>query len=606
MTFARCTALACAFAFSLFAFVSVAVADETAPVKPGAKPESDPSASSGQDLTALIDAEIEKVLKREGVAPARLCSDEEFIRRAYLQIIGLLPTYAEAEAFLKDTGKSKRDALIDRLIADKRFGEHLADLWTTVLVGRGKGMGAAGGNAANLFAIWLSERFNKNDSFGDIAYDMLTARGKLSENPALALYLSQGPDFRAVDFAGNISRNLTGVQIQCAQCHKHPYEKWTEADFGGVASFFAPVQLRINFQALPPDPTVEDQKELPRRLIEGIKNREKLPPEARGKIEELLKYNSPKLPGGDAVATTDRSLWRAIYAKWLISKDNNQTRRYFVNRFWSFAFGRAILEPVDDFNSLSKPSHPELMDALAADFAASNYDVKRLYRAMFKTRAWQRSSTREPESKAEPWMFAHYPVRQLTAEQFFGAIVAIAGGDAALQPFRAYIRDNYDFVRKQIERMKDGKEPKGENDRPKTPDTDALDRYEAQAAKMSDSWSARRRMAMQFVGQSTDDEMTEADGFSLSIDQALAVMNGNITNRLSGSGRGTVLGDLAEKFKDSGERLRVLYLMVLTREPGKDESRRMLEFLAAGKNSPKAWEDVLFALLMTTEFATDH
>jgi len=586
------------------AFACVGVSMSSAQEKPPQSPEGKTAATpdgtgSEKELTAAIDREIANVWARDKITPAKASSDEEFVRRLYLDVVGLPPTSEEAAAFIDSKEKDKREKLIATLLDDKRFGERLGDLWANILVGRG-GVGGRGGGSTML-AIWFADRVNNNAKFSDIIYDLVTATGKESENPAVAIYNRERP-FKVANAAGLVTKTLTGVQLQCAECHDHPYEEaWKQTTFQGVASFFSPIQQRLNNRSLPADPEISDNA----RELRLPGNGENLPAEVRAEMEERLKYTRPVTIDGKAVTIPGRDFWRPFLAKWMISKDNKQTPRYVANRFWSFAFGSGLHNPVDDFNSFNAPSHPELLDLLAKDLVDHKYDIKRLMRAVFNSRTYQLSSKDGP-AKAQIWHFASAVPRQLTPEQFFGALVTVSGGQELARNYRSRAGTPASQLRKQIE----GKMKQMQKDTPNQRDYDfdeeALKRYEAWYDKMSDLWFLRRNMAQSFSRQSEDDEMTEADNFALTIDQALAVMNGDVTNRITGSGRGSIAYDLVQKVKGDDARIESLYLTVLTRRPTNAESTRMKKYVTEQKDPVAAYEDILFALLAGSEFSTNH
>ncbi len=575
--------LACSVFFTSLALLPAEAQEEPAP----------------RDLSAEIDREIAAVWKRDDLRPAAAAGDEEFLRRVYFDTLGVPPTPAEVRAFLADKSKDKRAKRIDGLLKDKRFGLYMADTWGNILLGRA---GRNYNGANHLFVVWFAERVNSGASFKDIIYEIVTARGSLSENPAVAPYVRSVP-VRAADIAGTLTRNLTGIQIQCAECHDHPYETaWKQETFTGVASFFAPVSVRVNPRIQPVDPTVGDDAR-PVRIVP--RNMDNLPAEARARIEEQTRYNKPVTLDGYVLKTDMRQLWRPAMAKWMTDSENRQTARYVANRFWSFAFGIGIVNPVDDFNSLNEASHPALLELLADDLIDSGYDFRRLYGAILNSRTYQLSSE-NPPSKALPWHFASAPVRQLSPEQFFGALVQIAGGDDIARNYRTRNANPAEMIRRNFERRMQRADNDNPNAREVQFDRPTLDRLVKWYEKMEDSWYLRRTAAQQYASQTSDDEMSDTDGFSLTMDQALEVMNGDITNRLTGSGRGTVLAGLLREGKDDRQRLDELYLRVLSRYPEDNERRTMLGYLKQQHASAQAWEDVMFALIAGTEFATNH
>ena len=205
------------------------------------------TAATKENLSATIDAEIAKVWKRDKISPAKRSGDEEFLRRVYLDTVGEPPTRQESVNFLDSKDEHKRAKLIDRLIDDPRFGQHMADQWTVLLTSRD----ANALSGSHLLAHWLAEEFNHNTGFDRIIREFVTAEGELVDNPAIIPYFAGGEAVRFTDMIAKLSKNLMGVQIQCAECHDHPFEKWTQDQYYETAAYFARVGLARN------EPTAE-------------------------------------------------------------------------------------------------------------------------------------------------------------------------------------------------------------------------------------------------------------------------------------------------------------------------------------------------------------
>ena len=622
-------------AASLCALLAVSTSADGEP----ASPEKPLTGDSEAALTARLDGEIAKVWERDGVTPAARSTDEEFLRRVYFDVTGGPPTPAEILAFAENTDERKREKLIDALLLDARFGRHIADQWLPILLGRAQKQRAG---ADHLLGVWMARQLNAGKGFDTIVYDILTASGKMSDNPAVGYWAAKNEQ-RAPDFAGLASKHFTGVQIQCAQCHKHPYEELTTADFAGVASFFIGVRIRQDGNTEPANAIiVDDRVRLGKKPSEA--DLKKLDEKRRKELEERLMYQSPKQLFGEAVKLEDTTLLRAAYAKWVIAPENKQTRRYLANRFWSFIFGQGLQNPIDDFNSYNHPSHPELLGALSEDLLASKFDLRRFYRVILKSRTYQLSSGggARKEGNVETWHYASYPVKQLSPEQFFGALLALTTDVSGLRESRKRFEMNFDRVRKEAQRqadeqakdrakeekpmvegegMKDGemskedkkeakKAAKEEEKKTKKFDLEALDKFEALYKEMPDDWFLRRTLSATYASRSSDDEMMDAESFTLTIDQALQVMNGGLTSKISEYKKGQPVYEIIKSNKEPAERVQALYLRVLARKATEAETKRTLEYIGdtvrAGSKIEQAWEDVLFALLMTTEFATNH
>jgi hypothetical protein len=552
-------------------------------------------------LTQLIDTEIEKVWQRDEVKPASPATDEEFVRRVYLDVVGIPPTAPEALAFIDDDNPGKRADLIDGLLDDPRFGQHMADLWTPILRERGNDFGELSLAATDVFAVWLAEQFNADEGFDKTVTAIVTAEGPISENPAAAYYALMGVPARSPNMGGLTTKHFAGIQIQCAECHDHPYEPaWTEGAFKGMASFFTGIEVNADFTKQPIDPRVETRPIPPRALIEAYARSPDLPPEALQRVEDLLAYDRPQLLGDRPVKTRDTKLWRKLFASWLTNRKNETARRYLANRFWSFLFGAGLMNPVDDFNSLSEASHPELLATLGDWFAGQGYSVKGLYRAILNSRVYQLSG-RGGEG-GEYWHFNRAPVRQLTPEQFFGALFNLRDGDAMLKPFARKTLNTYERLRqfKTFSDMQGG-------DYEAALDEDLLKTYEGWVARMGTEWKLRRGLASQYVALASDDERVQSDTFSLSIDQALSILNGDVTRRLSDSRNGSLVYAVMRDHKEDAARVVALYLSILSRRPDEKEATRAREYLKDAKGPDQLkYEDLFYALIATTEFATNH
>lgn len=583
---------------SLLGAYTSASADE---VKPDRRTEAAPSDKVPEaQLSAKIDAEIAAVLSRDEITPAPIATDSEFLRRVYMDTLGLPPTADEAAAFLDEKAKDKRAKLIDKLLADPRFGEHVADLWLNILVGRVR----AKDNADSILGIWIAEQVNLGRGWHEVMHDIITAEGRMSDNPAAGYYAGKR-SLLTPDIAGEATRHFTGVQIQCAQCHDHPYEdKWKVADFDGVASFFSGVKLRRNNKVRPNLNSVENTRVRPMDEEKLKKKLAGLPEARRDALLEQQRYTRPKFLEGAKATKVDSHNWRTAWADWVISDENSQTQQYIANRFWSFLFGMGILNPVDDFNSFNEPSHPALLKLLADDLRDNDFDVKRFYRAVLNSQTYQRSSA-GAKGRYETWHFASYPVRQLTPEQFFAALTAV---NSAAERQRRFANDRNPYM-KDLDRARNpDKRMKSDDDKGKKYewDLEALEKLKAQMDKMSEGWLLRRMAAKGFTRATDDDEMMEADGFTLSIDQALYVMNGQATSVLSDWSRGSVLDTVVTELDNKEKSIERLYLITLSRRPTKTELQRNFDYLKETKNKEEAWEDILFTLLVSSEFATVH
>lgn len=550
-----------------------------------------------------IDAEIARVWARDGITPAKPASDEEFLRRVYLDTVGAPPSYAEALAFLDDRAPDKRARLINDLLMDPRWGQHFGTQWALLLSNR-DGNPLSGNQ---WFANWIAGELNNGTGFDKIMRRIVTAQGDLADNPAIVPYFADGQGIQLADLAGKLSRGLRGVQIQCAQCHDHHYDPaLTQKVFEGYASWFAVTRAQVDNSMQPARAYVFEEPGAVKRVVDLYNKRMTLRAEQREQVEAYWRFIQPSTPDGARAEHKDAAAWRTQFADWLVSDDNKQTRRYVANRLWSFAFGSGIVNPVDDFTPVNSASHPELLDWLADLLRDSGWNLRALYRAMLNSRAYQLSSA-GADKKAQPWHFAAYPVRQLSADQFIGALLNLMSDrqiadnvkqsrDAALDRFAAELARNKQAA----------DEGKVEPNRPRYKyDLAAWEKFSKGFKAIPARTYITRFGAGRFAALSQDDEMNASEGFTGSIDQALLVLNGAFTNGLAANTPEGLLGRITREFA-ADRRIEAVYLHVLSRRPTEAEARRAGDFMAANGNKPQAAEDLLFALLMTTEFGTNH
>ena len=367
------------------------------------------------ELAGLIDRHVDARLEAEKLLPADPADDAEFLRRVYLDLHGFVPTAGQAAAFLDDSSPGKRARLIDALLASPRYGEYLADQWQGYLISlladdqRGR---------ADRLRAWLTGQFNTK-TWDRIATDLLTATGKPDQNPAVG-YLIEGRLPRTVpDLTDLTSRYFLGVRLSCAQCHDHPFVKWTQKDFWGVAAFFAPIQTpgkpkQVYNVGLKDDPTI---------TLASLKD---------GTPDGFL-LRPPTFLGGKELDADAGTTSRAAFARWMTAPDNPYFARAMVNRTWWRMFGRGLVNPVDDMHAANAPSHPELLDLLANRFVESGYDLKFLTRAIVSSRAYQRTSRPGDAPPKQAALFGRMSVKVLSAGQLYDSLVAVLGPPTKLR-----------------------------------------------------------------------------------------------------------------------------------------------------------------------------
>jgi hypothetical protein len=377
------------------------------PVTPVAVPSGPKDAAA---LARLIDAEIEKTLTAAKVAASPVCSDEEFVRRVYLDVTGVIPTGEQAKAFLDSTDPDRRAKLVDQLLASPNFGKRLADVWLPKLFPRDSG---------NRFVLrdplvkWLADRFNTNTPWNQFVFDLVTATGTVAENPAVTYFLAN----RSVDkLTDGVTQHFLGVQLQCAQCHNHPFTDWKQAEYWGMAEFFARVRPENPRNGNKGgDNTQIGVTEGPNR-----NNKKDFFPESAKKV-------APKFLGGPEPKVDPTQPARPVLARWMTSPDNPFFAKAMVNRTWAMLFGSGFVNPVDDMHEKNDPSHPELLDAMARAFVANGFDLKYLYRSILLSRTYQRTSKPAGGNEADEALFSHMAVKVMSPEQLFDSLTQTTG-----------------------------------------------------------------------------------------------------------------------------------------------------------------------------------
>jgi len=499
---------------------------------------------SAEQLAKHVDAALDKKLKADKVAVSPRCDDGEFVRRVYLDVTGKIPTAEQAAAFLDSKDSAKRSKLIDELLASKEYGRHMADIWQALLLPR---------NSDNrrlmqyypLLVKWLEEQFNANSSWDKMTKDVLTATGEIDKNGAAVFYLANPSADKMTD---GVTRMFLGVQLQCAQCHNHPFTDYKQDEYWGMAAFFLHVRPSGNPKA------AAKNKDATIGIVETVNAKGKgrkgagLPESAKILPPKFLSAEQPKTKGSDPV--------RPLLADWLTTAENPFFAKAMTNRMWSQFMGRGIVNPVDDMHDANRATHPELLVDLGKQFAANGFDLKYLVRAICNSDAYQRSSRPTGDNRdAGPELYARQQIKVLSPEQLYDSLNMIVGAGGK------------------------GAAPKNK-----------------QAA--GKGGQSQRET---FVGFFSAEDGADPTEYQTGIPQVLQLMN---SPRLNSS---AVLTTILPSAKTSDEAVEKLYLTVLSRRPTKEEGERIAAFLKKSKDTRReALAGVLWALLNSSEFALNR
>ena len=393
---------------------------------------------SGYQFAAMpehnfVDQHVNAKLQRMKINPSDLCTDAEFVRRVHLDLTGQPPTSEKVRAFLADaTGsRKKREALVEELIGSPSYAEFWANKFADLLQCNSENLGKKG---VWVFRTWIQEQFAKNRPYDQFARDLLLAKGSTFENPA-------GNYLRALRDPGkmteDVSQTFLGVRFNCNKCHDHPFERWTQNQYYEFGAFFAQVAFKRG--TLGRD-----------TLIRGTETY------ASEQVSEEIVYQNydggevkhpkndkpvpPHVPYGHARDIASGEDRRAAFVEWLTSPGNPYFARSTVNRFWSYFFGRGIIDPVDDIRAGNPPSNPALLEALTTGFVKSGHDVRWLLRTLVQSRAYQLSIVPNRWNEDDTMNFSHAVPRRLSAEQMLDAVSVATGHRAQFKDLPAGLR----------------------------------------------------------------------------------------------------------------------------------------------------------------------
>jgi hypothetical protein len=500
-----------------------------------------PAAAAGpdaKDLARRIDLAVNQKLAAEKVPASPRADDAEFLRRVCLDITGVIPSAERVAAFLDSKDPARRERLIDDLLASPQYGRHMADIWQRLLLPRDSDSRRL--QAAPL-ATWLEKSFNDGKPWDAMVRELLTATGSQDDSPAVTYFLANPTVDKMTD---SVCRLFLGVQLQCAQCHNHPFTKWKQDDYWAMAAFFMKVRPeRVNAAARNGNSP---------GVTEGGRGRpQRLPESARTVPAKFLQGEQPHLKAGEP--------FRPVLADWVTSPNNRYFARAMVNRMWAQFFGRGLAHPVDDLREDSACSHPELMKELADAFTASGFDLKFLVRAVCLSETYNRTSRPVSENESDQMLLSHVAVKPLTPEQLYDSLGVVLGTPRA-----------------------------GDGPKPRKP----------QGVKPRPAGGTRE----QFIAFFSADEGAPATDYNAGIPQALRLMNVPQMNNTA-----AVAGALVRGGATPAEVIERLYLATLARRPSAEETKRLTAYVRDHKGEPRqAYGDVVWAVLNSSEFALNH
>jgi len=493
-----------------------------------------------------IDKYVHDKLHKLRMIPSGTCTDEEFLRRVYLDVVGQLPTVEQYHAFVADKDPNKRSKVIDELLDRKEFTEMWVMKWSELLQIRSDGNVNRGISykASLLYYNWLKERIAANQPFNTIVAELLGSTGGTFDNPATNFYQVERDNLKLSE---NVAQVFMGFRLQCAQCHNHPFDRWTMDDYYSWAAWFSQIGRK----------RADDPRE------QVIYNR------GSGDVKHIVggRVMPPKFLGGEAPDTKGKDR-RVILGNWLASTENPYFAKNIANIVWQHFFGMGIIDPVDDVRVSNPATNPELLEALAEKFSGEyNYDFKQLVRDICNSRTYQRSTKTTPSNADDTRNFARAKVRRQRAEVMLDTISQVT---ETKNKFRGL--------------------PLG-----------------ARAVQIADGGTSNYFLTT--FGRATRDTVCSCEvKMDPSLSQALHLMNGEtVSVKID---QGGVPKKLMEAGKKPEEIIDELYIRSLSRKPTAEEKKQLMAQVAAVGDDPAQQQlvlnDVFWAILNSKEFMFNH
>lgn len=492
-----------------------------------------------------IDRLVYSRLKKLGIVPSEGCTDEEFLRRASLDSIGVLPTAEQAKKFIADPDPKKREKLVDELLKHPNYADHWAIKWGDLIRPNPSRVGV---KPVFLLDAWLRDAFRRNMPYNELVRELLTAQGSTHEYGPAALFRDKRDPADASAF---VSQIFLGVRMDCARCHHHPSEKWTQEDYFQLAAYFGQMKRKGQGISAP---------------ISGEPEYVWYAPGGSGVTHPVTDVvMTPKAPDGPEMPYVDGQDPRARLVDWMSGSENPFFAKAITNRIWGEFFGRGIVEPVDDFRASNPSTNDELIEWLAKDFASNGYDLKHLMRTIMQSHVYQLSSAPNEHNVADTKNFSRSYRRRLTAEVLLDAVCDVTG-----------VKDSFSGL------------PKG--------------------ARAVQTWNHKLDSDFMdaFGRPNASQECPCERDRKPSVVQALHLMNSNsLQDKLaSDDGRAT---RLAKSNLGEPEIVRELYLATFNRLPEPDELQTALRFFATpGSTRATATQDLAWALVNSAEFVFNH
>jgi len=503
-------------------------------------------------ISNFVDDLVFAKLKTIGMPPSEISDDGTFIRRVTLDLTGRLPTAEEMKDFIASKDISKRAALTDRLLDSPEYAEYFGNKWSALL--RNQRTQPTYARGSYLFHSWIRDSLADNKPYDQFVHQVVAAAGDLEQNPPVAWYRQVKEMKQQME---DVAQLFLGTRMQCAQCHHHPFEKWSQQDYYGFAAFFSNVARK-------PSSFVGEEIVFHKRGIAQTTN-------IRTKAAVM-----PTSLGGSALKLKPEQDPRHVLADWMSAKDNPFFAHTLVNRYWKHFFNRGLVEPEDDMRETNPPVNPELLNALAADFVKSGYDMKKLIRTLVTSTTYQLSAVPNAHNAKDRQNFSRYYPKRLNAEVLYDAVNTLLDVESTFAGQAAGTR----------------------------------------AVALPDNSYNQSTYFLSVFGRPDSSSACECERTQeASLAQSLHLLNAaDIQTQLSrGKGRAD---RLTQDVRPDDDKITDLYHIALSREPSPAEVTLAHSHLdkkiigktgeEALKGKKEAYEDILWALLNTKEFLFNH
>ncbi len=542
--------------------VTVRYLDHQIPIRLEFVPDRPNFANTALESANFIDEAVFAQLQRLRINPSDVCDDTTFLRRLYLDITGLLPTAEQAQKFVSSSEPDKRSTLIDELLAAPEFNDMQALRWADLLRVEEKTLDKKG---VAVFHAWIRDSFAKEKPLNEFAKELLEARGSTYKVAATNLYRS----LRTPETRGEVTAQLfLGVRLQCAKCHNHPFDRWTQEDYYGWSNYFA----RIDYKIIENKRRDKfDKHEFNGEQIVLLKEEGDVKDPTTGRTAGLrfLGRTADAPASADSDDSKKRDRLQQI-ARWMNSPTNKRFAATQANRIWFQIVGRGIVDPVDDFRSTNPPGNPELLAALQKEFVQGGFRVRPLMRLILNSKTYQLSSTPNDTNRGDAHLFARVAPSRLTAAQTLDAVSQVLGVSVKFGDQKPGTKAV------QLAGVRNG----GHRYSP----PEIGDRFLALFGKPGRQLSCECERT---------DETTLAQTFEMCsgdlIDQLLRDNNGRIAKSLKGD-------DSNQEIVDA------LYWSALCRAPSQDELATACAHIQNRSNRRQGLEDVAWAILNSNEF----